>query len=306
MEFRNIATFLCVAEKESFTKAAKELGYVQSTVSMQIQQLEEEIGACLFERIGKHVMITPSGQKFLEYANQMLQIVQEAKLLGKQPEEIVGSLRIGILESLLEWIMVDCVPHFYQNFPNVSIETKTASGNDLVNMLKHNELDFIFLLDRKISERNCKCVFSARENIVFVTNPWHPLASKDEARLADILQYPLILTERNGTYRQALENVVAQKNMYISPFLEINNTSAIVKLLHKQVGIAFLPEYTVRESVAKGNLVLLPVVDCPMQLWCQMFYHENKWVTPQMRGLMQMIEQYYRDGVIRRIGNYNP
>jgi DNA-binding transcriptional LysR family regulator len=288
---------MCVARKESFTKAAEELGYVQSTVSTQIQQLENEIGECLFERIGKHVTITSNGRKFLEYANQMMQIAEKVKLLGKQPEEIVGSLRIGILESLLCSILSSCIPQFSQIFPKVSLETKTASGSELFRMLRSDEVDFILLLGRKISQKNCTRIFLARENIVFVTHPRHPLAYKGGLRLADILRHRVILTERESVYRQVLEEIVALNDMYISPFLEINNTSAIVTLLHKQAGIAFLPEYVVRSSVMQNSLVILPVPDCSVHLWCQMFHHKDKWVTPQMRSLMQMIEQYYVNSV---------
>ncbi|MFR1801691.1 MAG: LysR family transcriptional regulator, partial [Faecalispora jeddahensis] len=68
MELRNVATFLRVAECESFTKAAEQLGYVQSTVTIQIQQLEAEICVPLFDRLGKHVSLTSSGQEFMVYA----------------------------------------------------------------------------------------------------------------------------------------------------------------------------------------------------------------------------------------------
>jgi DNA-binding transcriptional LysR family regulator len=297
LELRNIVTFLCVAEKGSFTRAAEELGYVQSTISMQIQQLEEEIGASLFERIGKRVIITPNGHKFMEYANQIVEIVEKAKLLGRGSEEIAGSLRVGILESLLERVMQDSILLFNKKFPHVSVETKTASGDELIRMLKHNELDFVFLLDRKISEEKCKCIISAKENIVFVTHPGHPLVGKGELRLEDILRHPLILTERNSVYRKTLEEIAAERDMHISPFLEINNTASIVKLLHRQAGISFLPEYVIRKSVDSNGLVLLPVADCHVRLWCQMFYHENKWVTPQMNGFMQIIEQHYADRI---------
>ncbi|MDR3164384.1 MAG: LysR family transcriptional regulator [Synergistaceae bacterium] len=294
MELRNIAAFLCVAENESFTRAAEKLGYAQSTVSVQIQQLEEEIGASLFERIGKRVIITPNGHKFMEYANQIVQTVEKAKLLGRQSEEIIGSLRVGIIESLVEWIMQDCILLFNQKFPRVSVETKTASGDELIRMLKHNDLDFVFLLDRKISEEKCNRIISA-ENIVFVTHPGHPLADKGELCFGDILRYPLILTERNSIYRKTLEEIAVKKGAYISPILEINNTAVIVKLLHRQAGISFLPEYVIRESIESNRLVPLPVEGCCVQLWCQMFYHENKWVAPQMNGLMQIIERHYID-----------
>jgi DNA-binding transcriptional LysR family regulator len=132
-----------------------------------------------------------------------------------------------------------------------------------------------------------------------VTYPGHSLADKNELRLGDILRYPLILTERNSVYRKTLEEIVAERGMHISPFLEINNTAAIVKLLHRQAGISFLPEYVIRESVESDRLVPLRVMDCHVWLWCQIFYHENKCVTPQMNSLMQIIEQHYIDRAFR-------
>ena len=74
MEFRNILTFLRAAELHSFTRAAEEMGYAQSTVTFHIQQLEAEIGVSLFDRIGKKVSLTPAGEQLVTYANQMLQL----------------------------------------------------------------------------------------------------------------------------------------------------------------------------------------------------------------------------------------
>ena len=78
MEIRNILTFLKVAGTQNFSKAAEQLGYSQSAVTIQIQQLEKELGTQLFERIGKRVYLTEKGQEFIGYASEIMRVTNEA------------------------------------------------------------------------------------------------------------------------------------------------------------------------------------------------------------------------------------
>ena len=301
MELRNVATFLRVAECESFTKAAEQLGYVQSTVTIQIQQLEAEIGVPLFDRIGKHVSLTSSGQEFMGYATQMMQIAECSLLLGKPPKEMGGVLRLGILESLFNWVLCDQIPQYHRDFPKIILETRMTSGDDLLQMLKHNELDMIFFLGKKTTERDFIRACAHLINIVFVTYPEHPLAGRGPVSLADVVRQPMILAEGKAVHGRALEEEAAQKNLYIAPFLEIDNSVSIVSLLKQKLGISFLPEYVVRSSVQKGELVILPAEDCSVQLWSQVFYHKSKWVTPPMDSLIQLIQdRVFQDRFLQR------
>lgn len=290
MEIRNVITFLRVAELGSFTEAANQLGYVQSTVSIQIKQLEKELGVILFDRIGKRVSLTSNGQEFVRYANQLLQITEQARLLAKQPVAIIGELRLGILESLLTWILADRILAYHQDFPRVSIKIKTATQHELFRMLKQNELDMVFLLAKKLFDEELVCAWASSVKLVFVTHPDHPLAAKNEVRLRDLAQQPFILTESNGIYRQTLEETAMQQQLSISPLLTVDNTGIITKMLKQGLGISYLPEYTVAESVSKGELALIDVQDCSIEFWIQLFYHKNKWLNPQMEGLIRLIK----------------
>ena len=100
MELKNINTFVRVAELNSFTKAANELGYSQSTVTIQIKQLENELNFLLFDRIGKNVSLTPRGEDFLMYANEFLRLEAQALSLKGGADAVSGTLRLGVLESL--------------------------------------------------------------------------------------------------------------------------------------------------------------------------------------------------------------
>ncbi len=290
MELRNIITFLRVAETGSFTRAANQLGYVQSTVSIQIKQLEQDLGIVLFDRIGKNVELTSGGQNFVFYANRLVKVLEQAKFICKQPEKLEGELRIGILESLLIWVLSEQFPHYHQSCPLIRIRTKTAPASELFQMLKHNELDIVYLLDKKLCSKDFICAWSEPVKIVFVTHPDNPLATKKGLCLQDIAKQPLILVENTGFYRRALDEAAMEKGIILQPFLVIDNTSAIVKVLKNGLGVSFLPEYAVKDCVMKDQLTIIDVDDCSIQFWSQLFYHKDKWLTPQMESFIHLIK----------------
>ena len=100
MNTTQLETFLKITETQNFTAAANLLGYAQSTVTMQIKQLEEELGCLLFERLGKKVVLTPEGRKLSAYAERMMQLEREIMLEVPEAREPAGVIRLGVSESL--------------------------------------------------------------------------------------------------------------------------------------------------------------------------------------------------------------
>jgi len=292
MELRTVISFLRVAELENFTKAASDLGYVQSTVSMQIKQLEEELGFRLFDRIGKRVILTQKGHEFLPLAGELMKTLHQVDQL-KSPGDPSGTLRIGILESLFYWIFAPSFPVFHTWLPDVTVEVKTASGTDLFSMLKHGDIDLVYLLDHKIVESDCIRCFSHPINLVFAASSENPICLKPHLSLSEVLSYPLLLTERNGIYRKALERAAHEKDLLVSPLLEADNTCVLVNMVRNNIGISYLPEYTVQKSVEHGDICILPIDDFHLQFWCQIFVHKNKWITSQMEKFIELIRKHY-------------
>ncbi len=149
MEIRNLITFTKVAETQSLSKAAKALGYAQSTVTMQMQQLEQELGAQLYERVGKQIRITQTGQEFLSYAGAIVRMSEEALKVGRQQDTsaVSGSLRLGIL-SPLSPAVGSAIARYLQSYPQVDLEVQTVQNpDDLLFRLRHNEIDLALTLD---------------------------------------------------------------------------------------------------------------------------------------------------------------
>lgn len=291
MELKNINTFLRVAELSSFTKAAAELGYSQSTVTIQIQQLENELGFMLFDRIGRSVSLTPKGEEFIAYANEFLRLEARTLALRETAGSVSGTLRLGVLESLFVWKIADLLPQYHSKYPGVTIEIKSATGAALYRMLRQNELDIIYLLDNVVYHKDCVRACTSPVSLKFVASPKNELCRRKNIPLAEIAKEPLILTERDAIYRRELDHEAARNDIELVPFLEIDNLEVVLRLLKKQMGISFIPDYVLHESVEAGELAVLDVDYHIINLWSQLVYHKNKFLTPQMLAFIRMVRE---------------
>ncbi len=290
MEFRNLEAFLKVAELKHFTQAAHELGYVQSTISSRIQQLEEEIGAPLFERIGKQIILTPAGEELAKYANQIVGLCIEAKEVGREDKFLTGMLRVGTVESLYNSHMSACIPLFRKKFPFVTLSIRMGTGRDLLRRLSKNELDVVLMLDHRPAGQSFVKVFSHPTDVVFVTATENPLCQAPQVTLAEVLRHPLILTERRSLYRDILEEIAEERGLQLFPSLEVNNTSILIQLMKDGMGVSYLPTYSVQRSVNKGTLSILSVVDFePIKFMIQLVYHKGKWISRPLQTFFNMV-----------------
>ena len=291
MEIRNLITFVRIAEVKNFSKTAKQLGYSQSAVTMQIKQLEEELHTTLFERIGKQVKLTQAGQRLLPYALETLNSVQKMQMFAQDPEEISGQLCIGTCESYLISVLPPIFEKMSKLCPHAEISTHTAMVDDLFRMLRQNDVDVLYFLDEKLYFPEWIKVLERPEHIHFVAAAVSPLAAKKKIPVERILQEPLYLTERGISYRYAMEQALATAGFTVKPFLEIGNTDVITHFIKQGFGISFLPEYVVKDDVADGRLAILDVDLPPITMWSQLVYHKSKLLTPQMRMFLNLMQE---------------
>lgn len=292
MEFREISTFLQVAQYQSFSKAARHLGYSQAAVTIQIKQLEQELGVHLFDRIGKQISLTHQGQVFYQYAISIRNDLEQAKNAVSDPSTLSGKLCLGTIESICASIFPDLLAEYHRLHPEVTISIVTDSPGVLLDRMNENTIDIVYLLDRRIYDnRWCKTLEEPEENI-FVASPDHELALvKRELELDEVLRFPFFLTEKDASYRHMLEQYLASINRSVKPFLEIGNTEFIIHMLLKNTGISFLPKFTVQRELQQKQLTALNVRGFQMQTWRQIFYHKNKWVTREMQEFLRLADK---------------
>lgn len=292
MEIRNLMTFVRIAEIQNFSKTAEQLGYSQSAVTMQIKQLEAELHAQLFERIGKQVKLTQAGERLLPHALEILDSVRKAERISQEPEQISGKLRIGTCESLVISILPPVILEMSQLCPHVEISTHTALVPDLFQMLRQNDIDILYFLDEKHDSPEWIKVSERPEKIFFVASAESSLAVQSRIPIECLLEEPLFLTEKGISYRYAMEQLLAAKGYELHPFWEVGNTDVITRFLLKNKGISFLPEYVVHDYLEQGELVVLDTECNDIIMWSQLAYHRHKYVTPQMNLFLDLMSKH--------------
>ena len=189
MDIRNVKTFVRVAELKSFTKAAENLNYVQSTVTAQIKQLEKELGYSLFDRIGKKISLTVMGERFLKIAYELLLVSEKAENLNADSNDIKGVLRVGVSESLLISVFKDLIPEFKAKFKNIDLRIRSGHTVDLFEQLRQNNLDLLFVSKVRNTDPDLKCYYARRENSVFISGTDYENTSGKIASLDNIFKH---------------------------------------------------------------------------------------------------------------------
>ena len=297
MEFRNLCSFLKVHDLGSFSKAAQALGYAQSTVTLHIQQLEEELGMPLFDRIGRQNRLTPCGTQLLSYARQILQLQEQVRYIScSDRTKIGGTLRIGMVESIAGSLLLSVVGEYRRRLPEVNIELRVAVSSDLFTMLRQGGTDLIFTIGDRLAAPDLVCPCSHRERSVFVASPRHRLAGRKRVTAAEVFAEPLLLTGDNTFLQHELFRKAGERGLKVKSYLRTESSQVICGLVAQGLGVSFLPEYQVRSPFQRSSLAVLRVTDFPHSFFMSVYYHRDKWLTPQMAELIDLVRAYWREG----------
>ncbi len=294
MEIRNLKSFMRIAELGSFTQAARALNYEQSTVSAHIKQLESEMGFPLFDRVGKKIYLTKHGHSLVEYASQILQLEEKIMNIGAVTTgEIIGSIRIGAVESIMSSFVIDLLESYLQTYPKVSITLKVGISSAMFNLLRNNDVDIILIME--MGEEKSEFIYKNRhsEKGVFVASPSHPLAESKKIELQDIFNFPIILTGDQSIFQKKVYDMAKKCGKSVIPHIKTESSNLILKLLEKKAAISFLPEYLTKQERTKNRIVPLPVTGYEYYFNTSIVYHKNKLVTPQMQGFMDLVDDYW-------------
>lgn len=295
MELRNLITFIHVAELGSFTKAAEQLGYSQSTVSFQIKQLEEELGCLLFERINHTITLTERGHKLISYAHGIRALMDEFKE-NLTKEELSGSIHIVAPDSICDDMINSHYIDFHEKYPSISIRFTTGDSALMLEMLDHNEADFIITLDSRLHNKDYVIAKEQPLSMHFVSSTNSKFAGKKKLSVKDIINEPFILTEHGQGYRRVLDRELAKMSLEITPVLEIGRTDIITTMIAQNNMVSFLPDFVTKDLVDSGVLCYLDVCDIHVDIWKQLIYHKNKWISKSMKTFIDYVkEQEFSD-----------
>ena len=288
MDIRNLTTFVQVAELGSFSRAAERLGYSQPTISVQIRQLEQELGFRLFDRIGHAVRLTDKGRDALQHAQQVCHLC--GRMAQDDPEESRETLiRLVTSDSLSAGLICDQFPRIREMHPGIRLNLTTAGTDEMFRLLDHNEVDLVCTLDSHIYNTSYIIAGEERIGVHFAISNKSPLAKKPKLQREDLLTQCFLLTEKGMSYRRILDEWLAKHSLEIRPVLETGRADLICDLVERGVGISFLPDYVTDPYVEKGTIVRMEAEDFQPELWKQLLYHREKWISSAMQAVIRLL-----------------
>ena len=291
MDIKQLRTFLTIARFQSFTQAAQDLDYAQSTITTQIQLLERELGVRLFERLGHRITLTSEGKRLLPFAEQILKLASKARNAMDNSQLPKGTLTIGAVESLCITRLPRILKEYRSRYPDVEITLKFGNCNDFLGFLKENTIDIAFFLGKKVAEEDFTTEIQFPEPLVILASPGHPLAQKDYVYPQDLAKESFVLTEPGCGYRALFENTLAQYNLKPRSIIETGNVQAIKQLTMSELGLTLLPLVAVEEECSQQRLVKLKWQGPAFQLLTQVIYHKNKWISAPLKAFIELIHE---------------
>jgi len=256
VEIRQLKAFVAIAETGTFTAAAARVHVTQAAISMQIRQLENEVGAKLFVRAPRHVILTEAGEHLLHRARQILRehdaaIEEIAELAGAER----GRLRIGSASAM---VLTDPLPRVLKEIrkrhPRADMTVTSGTSESLVEQILAGELDLAFV-SLPVEARGIQTERLSEDQLVAIASPRHRLAKQRTVSAYTLAGEKLILGERGGNTRRLIDQFFAQAGVALTVAMELSRQAAIKRMVEEDMGVGIVPLQSVVEEVDKGRLV---------------------------------------------------
>ncbi|GAA3064736.1 LysR family transcriptional regulator [Streptomyces roseofulvus] len=293
MELRLLATFEKVAEVLSFTRAAAELGYAQSSVTSQVKALESSLGTELFERLGGRIRLTEAGERLLPYARRMAELAEEARA-SVAAGEPAGTITIGTMESLTTYRLPPLLEYVHHRHPAVRLALRPTLGDATRQALRQGTYDLGFLMEAETEHEGLETEVLAPEPLALVAAPDHPLAGRTDLVSAELAGAGLIGTEPGCAYRDLFEAELSAGAGSPPEFLEFGTIEASKRAVASGLGIALLPRIAVQEELASGALVALGW-EAPFTLFTQLAWRRGKRLPAHVRLFVEQARRLARE-----------
>ncbi len=256
MEIRQLRAFVAIAESGTFTAGAQRVHVTQAAISMQIRQLETELGARLFVRAPRRVMLTEAGEHLLLRARQILRdheaaIEEIAELAGAER----GRLRIGSASAM---VTTDVLPGLLKDVrkQHARAEITVASGTSeaLVQQILAGEIDIAFV-SLPVAARGIHTERLSEDQLVAIASPRHRLGKQKTVSAFTLAGEKLILGERGGNTRRLIDQFFEQAGVTLQVSMELSRQAAIRRMVEEDMGVGIVPLQSVTEEVDRGRLI---------------------------------------------------
>jgi DNA-binding transcriptional LysR family regulator len=300
--FRQLRVFNAVARHLSFAKAAAVLHVSAPAITMQIKELEAEVGMPLFERQGRKVSLTTSGEYMLVYARKMLALLKDAEDAAARLQRIeTGKLTIGMVDTTTYFIPA-LLSEFLKEHEGIELVLNVGNRRNLIEWLNNSEVD-IAIMGRPPSEMSTRSEPFAANPLVFVASPKHPLAGERGLRAEDLRQQSFIVREQGSGTRSAMEAFFNQARFQPHLTMELQSNDAIKQAVKANLGVSFLSQHTIALELHTEQLCILDVNDTPMVRAWNVVHMLSKMLSPAAEAFRYFILEHAESYLAGQFGD---
>lgn len=272
-------------------KAADKLNYTQSTITFQIGQLEQELSAQLFEKIGRRMALTKAGEQLIPYVDDVLASVTRMRHFENDLTECQGDLQIGVAETQLCYQMPPILKKFHQRAPKARLFLRSMNCFDIRDELINGTLDLgVFYENVGGFGSNIKTYPLGDYPVTLVASPETKKRCPDFVTADQQIPVSFIINEQSCIFRQIFEQYLREKSILLDHTIELWSIPTIKNLVKSDVGISFLPKFTVQKELERGELVEIPTDLMGTRISAVCGHHKNKWISPLMQAFINLCE----------------
>jgi DNA-binding transcriptional LysR family regulator len=260
MEMMQLEMFVAVVEEHSVRGAAERVFRTQPAVSIAVRKLEEEVNAPLFDRSKRYeYRLTEVGEALYSYATRLISLRNEAiSAMADLSHLRTGRLRVGANESISMHLVPQLTQAFLKRYSGVRIELRCNSSARLVAELKDRRLD-LALLSFAPEETELESQFLMRDELVLITNPKHPFASRGNVHVGDLGEQPVIVMDVSSAWHRKMVDTFIRFKAPLNLSVENAPIETIKKMVTIGLGVGFVPLMCVRQEKVRGELAVVGI-----------------------------------------------
>lgn len=277
--FRQLKVFEAVARHLSFTQAAQELHLTQPAVSMQIKQLEEEVGLPLFEQLGKKVFLTQAGEEMYHYSRSIANELSEAEEVLEQLKGVKRGHLVLAVASTANYFATRILAAFSKQFPDVTFSLDVTNRAVLLQQLEHNEADIV-IMGRPPADMHLIMEPFMENPLVVIAPPNHPLVSVKQVQLSDLKDEPFLFREKGSGTRIAMERFFEDHGVTLKTGMEMASNEAIKQAVEAGLGLGIVSIHTLELELETRRLAVLNVREFPILRHWYLVHREGKRLSP--------------------------
>jgi DNA-binding transcriptional LysR family regulator len=260
MDTEQLITLQKLGKEHSFSRASKELGVSQPTVTTRIKTLEEELGEILVLRTGQKAILTPAGESFLSFAERALKVYQNGLDRLYSKEKTIAIAAASIVNT---YTLPPILKEFSKTYPDIKLRFLTGSTPTIIQMIKDEVAD-IGLINGGLLDKEVKCHRLYSEELYLVLPSRHALANKRDITFKDIETENLLIFRRNTATFRLIEESFGRLGVKPNITMELGHAMSIKQMILAGVGIGFLPENVVKEEMKAGIVMAVRVENSPV------------------------------------------